>query len=260
MPHSVIDQVVTVFSVDAEALKPEPKAQRSFSIVKEFSLNTSTHGIPGIARSQNWPNRLFWSIASLAFLGLMLFFIIKALLNYLTYPTQTSMEVVTRWPLIFPAVTLCNYFPLRYDQFIAPFLNYTNATNWSDITDPSSFSPQLAGYIVPFVLDMLRQNLDITPLLFPLSAMLISCSYNGVPCTAANFTSFVSLKYGACYTFNAKPKDTANGSIRYNSDHGDTGNFILELYVHRQQYIPYATQGQDSASTEYLSVQSHILF
>lgn len=243
MSNKVIDQVATVFPINAEALKPEPKFQRSRTIIKDFSLNTSTHGVPGIARSLSMPNRVFWSIASIVFLGIMLYFIISAMVTYLKYPTQTTIDVVQRWPLAFPAVTICNYFPLRYDQFIGPFLNYTNAMNWTNTTDTSSFSREQTAYISPFLLDLTVRNIDYSPILYPLDAMLISCSYNSMPCTAANFTSFTSQKYGACYTFNAKAKNLPNGGVRYNSDNGDSGTFQLELYVHRHQYIPYTTKG-----------------
>jgi hypothetical protein len=250
MSNSVIDQVATVFPINAEALKPDPKFPSSRSIIKEFSLNTSTHGIPGIARSGSIPNLLFWSIASLVFLGVTLYFIISAILTYLTYPTQTSMEIVERWPLVFPAVTICNANALRYDTFIGPFLNFTNAMNWTNTTDTSSFDPAQAAYIGAFALDMIIKKVDFNPILFPLDAMLISCSYNSLPCTAANFTSFVSQKYGACYTFNAKSKGVPNGGIRYNSENGDTGNLALELYVHRHQYIPYTAKGWCPQLTE----------
>ena len=243
MSNKVIDQVATVFPINAEALKPDPKFQRSRSIIKDFSLNTSTHGIPGIARSQTIPNCLFWSIASIIFLGVMLYFIVSAILTYLTYPTQTSMNVVQRWPLPFPAVTICNYFPLRHDKFIGPFLNYTNEMNWTNTTETSSFSPEQALYIDPFILDMVVRGFDYKPLLFSLDAMLISCTYNNMPCTAANFTSFTSRTYGACYTFNAKSKNLPKGGIRYNDENGDSGKLQVELYVHRHQYIPYTTSG-----------------
>ena len=66
------------FPIDPEVLKPPPKLHRSGSIIKEFSLNTSTHGIPSIPRSESIPNRIFWSISSVIFAGMMIYFIIQA--------------------------------------------------------------------------------------------------------------------------------------------------------------------------------------
>ncbi|CAF0966836.1 unnamed protein product [Adineta steineri] len=68
MIGATIKHIATVFPVNAEALKSETKLQQHRVIIKDFSLNTSTHGIPGIARSQSIPNLLFWSISFITFL------------------------------------------------------------------------------------------------------------------------------------------------------------------------------------------------
>ncbi|CAF0976134.1 unnamed protein product [Adineta steineri] len=78
MAKETIDHLATIFPINREALKSKLKHQRSVSILKEFSLNTSAHGIPSIARSHTIQNRLFWIISS-----------------YFQYPTQTSVSFVT---------------------------------------------------------------------------------------------------------------------------------------------------------------------
>ncbi|CAF5142835.1 unnamed protein product, partial [Rotaria sp. Silwood1] len=67
MTDTTIKHIATVFPVDAEALKPDLKLHRRRSIIRDFSLNTSTHGIPGIARSQSIHNRIFWIVSTLVF-------------------------------------------------------------------------------------------------------------------------------------------------------------------------------------------------
>ncbi|CAF0819816.1 unnamed protein product [Adineta steineri] len=62
----------TNFSTDLEIVKSESKLHQSRSIIREFSLNTSMHGIAGISRSQSIHNRIFWSIAILIFTVLAL--------------------------------------------------------------------------------------------------------------------------------------------------------------------------------------------
>ncbi|CAF4205279.1 unnamed protein product, partial [Adineta steineri] len=114
----------TNFSTDLEIVKSESKLHQSRSIIREFSLNTSMHGIAGISRSQSIHNRIFWSIAILIFTGMMFYFSIQAIRAYFKYPTEISVEFIEEWPQAFPAVTICNYSPLRYDQFIMPYLNY----------------------------------------------------------------------------------------------------------------------------------------
>ena len=58
-----------------EVVEPVRKRRRARSIINEFFLNTSTHGLPGIARSESIHNRLFWIATLSCFTGIMLYFI-----------------------------------------------------------------------------------------------------------------------------------------------------------------------------------------
>ncbi|UJR11553.1 hypothetical protein I4U23_015733 [Adineta vaga] len=235
-------ETITDPSNNHQATKSVSKRQRSRSIIREFSLNTSTHGIPGIARSESYHNRIFWSVSLLLFIGIMLYFIIKSILAYFQYPTQTSIDIVVEWPQAFPAVTLCNYSPYFYSRFIGPFLNYTNTMNLTNTTDTTKFTLQQASYVREFARYNLQQEISLTNFSYPLEVMLMSCSYNDIPCSAINFTSFVSLRFGTCYTFNLKTKNMTNGGIKYSSDNGGEGKLAATFYIHHHQYIPYITQ------------------
>ncbi|CAF1499272.1 unnamed protein product [Rotaria sordida] len=157
MSNETIKYVATIFPIDAEVLKADPKSRRTGSIIKEFSLNTSTHGIPGIARSQSIQNRIFWCISTLIFTGVMIFFITQSIREYFEYPSQTSVSIAVGWPQAFPAVTICNYSPLRYDRFIGPFLNYTNTLNLTNTTDTTNFTFAQSLYINDFLVYKLNQ-------------------------------------------------------------------------------------------------------
>ncbi len=251
MTDSTIKHIATVFPVNAEALKPDPTAHRRRSIIREFSLNTSTHGIPGIARSQSMHNCIFWTASLLIFTGIMLYFVIESILAYFEYPTQTLVSIVVEWPQAFPAVTICNYSPLCYDRFIGPFLNYTNSLNLTNTNDTTTFSAAQASYIRDFLQYKLNQNESLNDFSFPLSSMLMRCTFNGLDCSADNFTSFISTAYGVCYTFNAKLKNTINGGVRNSGDNGGSGYLALGLYAHSHQYVPYATPGKCTRERTY---------
>ncbi|CAF1063442.1 unnamed protein product [Adineta ricciae] len=232
----------TESSIETQIEKLPKKTYRSRSIIQEFGLNTSTHGIPGIARSTSHHNRIFWSISLLIFVGIMLYFIIKSIIAYFQYPTQTSIDIIVEYPQAFPSVTVCNYSPYVYYRFIGPFLNYTNSNNLTNTTDTTKFTRQLASYVPNFLLYNLRQENSIQNLAYPLETMLMTCNYNDLPCTVADFISFTSLGYGMCYTFNAQTENSTNSSIRYSSDNGGSGRLALTFYIHRHQYVPYVTQ------------------
>jgi hypothetical protein len=109
--------------------RTNPRTSRRRSIIREVALNTSTHGIPGITRSQSLLNRLFWTISLLSFSGILLYFITQSIRAYFAYPVQTSVSTIVERVQAFPAVTFCNFSPLRYDRFSEPFFNYTDSIN-----------------------------------------------------------------------------------------------------------------------------------
>ena len=234
MSTSTIENLAKVFRVNKDALKPEETDGKPGTIVKEFCLNTSAHGLAGIARSRSICNCLFWTIPTLGFMGVMTFLIIQAVMDYLGYPTQTSVEIINTWGLPFPAVTICNRAPIRFDAILEPFLNYTNATE---------YSPELLGSLLSFLRASEEASNFSGEYFFSLSSMLISCTYNGIKCSPDNFTTFSVRQYGLCYTFNAKLKSASGGSVHLISDYGSTGELKMEFYVHRHQYVPFLQRG-----------------
>jgi hypothetical protein len=238
-----IEQIATVFPINAEALKPESTLEGHRAILRDFGLTTSAHGIPSIARSQSIHNRIFWSISFVVFTGFTLYFIIEAVLAYFAYPTQTSVGFSDQWPQAFPAVTICNYSPLRYDQFIGPYLNYTNALNLTNTSDTSRFSAEQALYINDFLQYKLNRNESLNDFYYPLSSMLIKCVYNGDNCSVDDFIQFTSPVYGLCYTYNSQANNINNGELHYNNENGDSGDLELDLYVQSHQYVPYLYDG-----------------
>ncbi|CAF1603244.1 unnamed protein product [Adineta ricciae] len=239
----MVENRSTVSPSDSQESRMTVRSQRTRSIIREFSLNTSTHGIPGIARSESKHNRIFWSISLLIFTGAMTYFIVQAILAYFAYPTQTSISITHEWPQAFPAVTICNYAPLIYDRFIESFLNYTNSLQLTNTSDTTNFTIEQASYIQDYLTYKLNRNESLQDFFYPLDSMLISCSYNRLTCTAANFTWFISPSYGLCYTFNAKLKDSFGDTLKYNADNGENGKLELHLYIHQHQYVPYLSNG-----------------
>jgi hypothetical protein len=233
--------VGTIFVISIEPIKIRGKPRRRRSIIQEFGLTTSAHGIPGIARSRSIHNRIFWSVCFTAFIAVALYFIIQEIRSYFEYSTQTSVNIVSEWPQYFPAFTICNLAPVRYDRFIEPFLNYTASLNITDTNDTTSISLQQAKYIGDFFQMKLNQNESLNEFFFPLSAMLMKCVFNGRSFSAVNFTSFTSSSYGLCYTFNAKLKNLKN--VHYSDEYGGSGNLNLRFYVHSHQYVPYVREG-----------------
>lgn len=254
MSERKIEVFTTKLTVHDETSIAQRKLARRRSIVRDFSLNTSTHGVPGIARSRSICNRLFWIIATSIFSGAMLYFVIKSITNYFDYPTQTSVSVLVERSQPFPAVSICNYSPIRFDRFIGPFLNYTNSRNLTNTTDNSTIRHEQANFIRSFIQDSIHRDQSLTDFLFPLEAMLFTCMYNDRPCSTSDFLPFLSAIYGLCYTFNAK-RASNQRPIRITSEYGNTGKLVLKLYAHSHQYVPYSSDGKVQPN-EYVHVCS----
>ena len=214
------------------------------AIIRDFSHNTSSHGIPGIARSSSTVNRSYWILSTLTFTAIMIYFITEAIRAYFDYPTLTLVTIKETAIQPFAAVTLCNYSPLRYDRFIGPFFNYTNQLNMTNTTDPSNFTEEQSLYIRDFFQFKMNRNETLTDYFFPLKSMLLSCQYNGLHCSSKDFIQFVSSMYGYCYTFNAQAKTIRNSTLYTQTENGGLGFLELELYIHSHQYVPYMKNGR----------------
>ena len=229
-------------SPDRNTYRAETSRQRARSIIREFSLNTSTHGIPGIARSQTVTNRLFWTISTIIFTGVMTYFITESILNFFQYPTQISIGVVDDLTQSFPAVSICNYSPFRYDLFMDDFLNYTNTSNVTYSANLTLVERKVMQ-IQEFVRYKLNRNESVTKYSFTLDNLLIKCTFNNLECSEEDFISFSNALYGNCYTFNAKSPYIRNGSLYHLAENGVWGILKLDLYVHSNQYVPYWSSG-----------------
>jgi hypothetical protein len=243
MLNTVSSDVLSVNKPPKEVWISEPSKSRRLSIIREFALTTSTHGLPSIARSRSKYNFIFWSVSCVAFIGIMLFFISQTIINYFQYPTQVSVSIGVERLQTFPAVSFCNYGYGRYDRLIGPFLNATNLFNITNINDKHVFNIQETLILYQFFEDKLNGGDSVDEYFFSLDMMLIGCSYNGEICTADDFISFVSSVYGLCFTFNAKTKGVNGSAVRHTTDNGGSGTLELRLYAQSQLYIPFYTEG-----------------
>ena len=49
--------------------------------------------------------------------------------------------------------------------------------------------------------------------------------------------------FGLCFTFNAQLRNSSNATVRPSHLNGGSGELLLELYVHRHQYLPFVADG-----------------
>jgi hypothetical protein len=94
--------------MSASSEEQSEKQESAFNIFKQWFLNSPSHGIRRISRSNSIAGTIFWSITFVAFTILMCFFITTVIMNYIEYPTKINLSVRQhRDPNHFPAVTFC---------------------------------------------------------------------------------------------------------------------------------------------------------
>lgn len=255
MLQTSISHIKRIVPAEQDNSKSEVKSQSRRNILREFGLNTSTHGVPGIARSETWPNRVYWTVITVVFTGIMVYFVAESISNYLDYPTQTVVSIEELSDPLFPAVSLCNYSPLRYDRFIGPFLNYSRHFNLTKDPNATTFTVEHVPHLASFFRYKLINNESLIDYFYSLDSMLLSCTYNERNCSSQDFISFNTSKFGQCYTFNARSKHINNGQLHTMFEYGGEGVLELELYIHRHQYVPYVSKGR-SAKTANKSVKT----
>ncbi|XP_072051445.1 epithelial sodium channel subunit alpha-like [Amphiura filiformis] len=72
-----------------------------------------------------------------------------------------------------------------------------------------------------------------------LENMLLSCTFQGYPCTPNNFTWFYNYLYGNCYTFNLG----LDSKILEVTTAGPLLGLTMSLYIEQDEYIPDIQQG-----------------
>ncbi|XP_072050209.1 acid-sensing ion channel 1A-like [Amphiura filiformis] len=72
-----------------------------------------------------------------------------------------------------------------------------------------------------------------------LKDMLLSCTFQGYPCTPNNFTWFYNYLYGNCYTFNLG----LDSKIHEVTTAGPLLGLTMSLYIEQDEYIPDIQQG-----------------
>ncbi|CAF1055038.1 unnamed protein product [Didymodactylos carnosus] len=182
-------------------IKPKPFVeQRRRSIIIDYLLSTSTHGLRGVGRAYSTCNRFFWvgifTIAS----SLMLYFVVSSVRQYFTYATQTSVEIRLDRKMPFPAVTICNANPYRLDTMNASLVAFLYRQLLSNITFNQNLLNPLA---IPLVVDLFNRNQteELWSIGFQLSDILLGCVYNGIDCSNS-FTRSLTSALGNCFTFN----------------------------------------------------------
>jgi hypothetical protein len=153
-------------------------------------------------------------------------------------------------PTEFPAITICNLNPFDVNKnvsYIEDALKFNNISIIISLNESQQAFRKVneaAKLLKAFVLsDQKLNSSSLEQLGFTIDAMLISCFYNGLRCTAADFSWTRTFEYGNCYTFNGLY--SSSGALREpnkTSKAGPSNGLTMELFVGipgRQDFYTY---------------------
>lgn len=164
------------------------------------------------------------------------------------YEVRINYQIINESPVEFPAISICNLnpFDLKFNQQTADYIrNILIKNNLSSIV--SLEQDQLAYNTVKEISNILKASVvsnksstdeQIRSLGFDLDLMLISCSYNGIKCTASNFSMFHSYQYGNCFTFNGLYDSSGNQiEVKRTSKSDRKSSLVIELFTGVSGYL-----------------------
>ena len=220
--------------------KTDRKELLFMNILVKPGRNWALDSLVKIIRARRIALKLVWSIIILGLLSSLCYVIIDAVFKYLEYEVVTTISVVHTVPIKMPTIMICNSNALMtpvsiyFAQQVFALYGVNITNNYLSFTyDQNVFAgtidnvenillPRtmvLAASQDPTLSDSFRQMLGLS-----MQEMLISCTYNGVECTADDFTWKYDDYSGNCFQFNMSNRAQIGQSGKF---HGLT----MELFV-----------------------------
>lgn len=160
------------------------------------------------------------------------------LAQYFEYGTVASVSKYLSTVQTFPAVTICNVNALDFSNpntsAYAQAVLLTEHLSPTIVPSTGEYSIYLVRKYMSIIKSNALTNINgnssyIRTLGYSIDSMLISCYFNGNPCSSSDFYWYYSYEYGNCYIFNHDSGD--NSTLKTVSQSGPTSGLQLELYA-----------------------------
>lgn len=227
---------------------------------RSFLHDTTLHGARFLFVN-NVFRRVFWAVAVLSCLAYCSYQVYTSLTEFYRHPFHTKLTTIAMdgTEFSFPAVTLCNVNQLNTRRFRCHFEDVYKESPTEErverqLEDISLMirrskavlteefrkrNPKLfhrAESVKEVIKHREYLSHQIEEMLLPSGPEFPSCSINGLPCTATNFSKKRSAAYGQCYTFNSAEGE-GKGPLLNATMAGKNSGLKLRLNVERDSYI-----------------------
>ncbi|XP_028401236.1 acid-sensing ion channel 1-like [Dendronephthya gigantea] len=197
------------------------------AVFSDYGERTTLHGFYYLIHGGTSMRKFVWVVFILTAFGYLTYNAVKLFGKYFDYPTISKSRIVAQPDMLFPAVTICNYNPLRNvdkcDRITMAY--FKNGTSKSNQLNRKSSGTSDADAL-RFYLECGHQMNE--------AGMLVECNWKGRSCNEANFSSTVQ-RMGLCHTFNSGKE---NHSLQRFSNPGESNGLILKLNVQTEDYLP----------------------
>lgn len=181
------------------------------SKLRDWSLRTTTHGIPRLMSSDKRHTRLLWLVFFFISSLVCCLMIYKYISEYLKYEVTSNIRNIPQHEMVFPVVSVCNL-----NMFTTP-----EGQRYMKLSNASDLKAFFANHIDR---DQLNTDVNISPLVylgwkkyltyhpnfnqtlkrsFSFGREMIRlCEYNYAICRNFNLDEFYHPIYGTCVRFN----------------------------------------------------------
>ena len=184
--------------------KAKPSAQ---SLFRQFTESTTLHGISHVFGKGSKVRRFVWLICLLGSTASFIAATINLFSSYLSYEVVTRVTLINKDFEIFPAITICNFNPLRKDYIERMNVTEVLALIQNEDGDKNTESLHRTSSILNTSMEVVLREGGHK---MNMGDMLTSCIFQGRQCGEEHFKP-VFTRMGLCYTFNK--------GILYNSVH-----------------------------------------
>lgn len=235
------------------------------TLLTMFLKRSSIYPLNQVRNSSTTRRKIFW--AFILVLGLIgsSYQIVDYLLAYFSYPVVVNIDITSTLNNDFPAVTVCNINNVRREYLSClrnriehnkchpdvndSYLydddeNYLNLSFTEDLNEIScdmnleNFSQNALEVFLWQSLFLVLETDSQTKYGHQKTDLIRNCSFNGEICTLDNFTSFVNIAYGNCFTFNAANESRPPLKTSYV---GPNSGLELELNIEVEKYAYFTS-------------------
>jgi len=224
--------------------------------IRKCSAHSSFHGIPFLTAQRKFNLKsVLWIVFILTSVILMLYSLVAITSTFRSGGVYFTSTYHFPNKLKFPAVTLCNNNPFRVSEFLSNnfplqladlYLGYLLNTPGVRYLPVSVF----AGFAQLYDAVRNGSNTLYREMGHRLENMLLTCTFDGRPCSVQNFTARPT-NIGLCYTFNSngdlhvnRPGHRYGLIVRLNTEQYEyfssaVGSSGINVFIHEHDHFPY---------------------